>query len=358
MATIKEIAELAGVSSTAVSYALNNSGALSEKTRRRILDIVNEVGYRPNKAAVSLRTSRTKTIGVVAEDLTVFITPEIVDGICEYTEQAGYHIILDNLRVFPKIGNSFSTIEQYQEEITKLVDTTLRDSVDGIIYVGIHYRDVTEVVSTFGKPVACCYCFAQQRSVVGSFYIDDEAAAFEAAEHLIKLGHQKIGVVAGPVDSIPSQLRLRGYQKALLQYNIPINPFYTQVGDWEEASGYTAAEKMFSYSEKPTAIFAMNDQMGYGVLQKAMEMGLSVPEEISIVGFDDRFVSRYCSPRLSTIAPPLRELGRVTAARLIHSLEGKRGSVPLKFLKCNYIERESVASIEATSLCNFTETIY
>ena len=342
MATIKEIAELAGVSTTTVSYALNRSGSVSESTRRKILRIVEEIGYQPNKTAVSLRTSKTRTIGVVAEDLTVFVTPEIVDGICEYAEQAGYHIILDNLRVFHKVGNSFQALSHYHDEIRQLTDATLHDTVDGILYVGIHCRDVAEIVSSFERPVACIYCYSSSANAY-SFFVDDETAAFQATEHLIRLGHRRIAVLTGPVDSLPSQSRLRGYQKAILQNDIVINPHYFQVGDWSQESGYELAKRLFSLRSHPTAVFSLNDYMAFGVLQAAKEASLSVPEDVSVIGFDNQPVSRYCTPALSTLAPPLRELGSGAAASLIDLLEGRAVPRKGKAFACQYVERQSVA---------------
>ncbi len=345
MVTLKEVAKRANVSTTTVSYVLNGCDhQVSRETKEKVLEIVKELNYKPNKIAKSLRTNKTNTIGIIVEDITVFNTPDIINGIGDYAEKHGYNIILNNLRVYKRLGNNYSDVVKCKKNISSLIETILSRETDGIIYIGAHYRDVTGIMDSSVKPIVYTYCYAGGDSS-NWVNFNDEAAAYEVTEYLIGFGHKRIAVITGMVDSIPCQERLKGYQKAIIDNNLLINPAYVKVGDWQYQSGYTAAKELLSDSLPPTAIFAMNDLIAGGVIDAARDMDVKIPEDLSLIGFDNRECSFYYVPKLTTVEIPLNEMGRLSAQFLVDIIENnKSGNLNAK-LKCKLIKRESVSRI-------------
>ncbi|AGB41687.1 transcriptional regulator [Halobacteroides halobius DSM 5150] len=345
MVTINDIAKRAGVSNAAVSYALNDSPQINNETKKKILKIAKEMNYKPNSVAKSLRTMSTKTIGVVVEDITSFHTPDIINGINKYAEKAGYHIILENLRLIKKEGRDFSAVLKHKKEINEVINILLSKQVEGIIYVGHHTRDVSDLIDKTDKPMVYTYCYNDQEKSNHSINYNDKLAAYEATEYLIDHGHKKIGVISGPINSIPSHKRLVGYQKALIDNGLVYNPLYTKTGGWTRESGYIKMKEFLSDSDSPTAILAMNDLMAVGVIKAAKDGGLKVPQDLSVIGFDNREFSFYYQPQITTIDLPLDQMGEKSTEILIDIIENNiQETAPLN-LKCELIKRDSVSRI-------------
>ena len=345
MVTIKEIAKMAKVSTATVSYVLNDPSRVSEETREKVMKIVKKFNYNPNSIAKSLKIKKTNTIGIITEDVTVFTAPEIIDGIEEYAENRNYHIILNNIRLFKRIGNQYKDTAKFAKVIADVTNVLTSRQVEGIIYVGAHCRDVTGVIGDISIPVAYTYCYTTADVGIAVNY-NDEAAACRATEYLITKKHQKIGIITGRMDSMQTHDRLKGYQKALYEQNLLFNPQYMKVGDWERESGYRAGKELLSLPDPPTAIFAMNDLMAGGVIDAANEAGLHIPQDLSLVGFDNRECSYSYTPKLSTMALPLNEMGKICAQKLIDRINnraGNRQKTDQVKLQCELIERDSVS---------------
>ncbi|WP_027094025.1 LacI family DNA-binding transcriptional regulator [Cohnella thermotolerans] len=306
MASIKDIAAKANVSTATVSYVLNGTRNVSPKTRERVLKVIEEMQYKPNTIAQSLKTKKTDTIGVIAEDVTVFNTPEIIDGIHDCAERHDLHILLVNLRLHKRIGRSFHAVDRFRDVVLSAVDELVGKQVDGMIYVGVHSRDLSGLVPPKDKPIVYTYCYADNAVSVN---YDDERAAYEATQYLAGLGHRRIGVISGLIDSIPSRLRFNGFYQAVMDCGLPFDPGLIKTGDWETASGERLTRELMALPEPPTAILAMNDVMAVGVLRAAQEIGVRVPQDLSVMGFDNREFSDYLTPRLTTMEIPLHELG-------------------------------------------------
>lgn len=346
MVTLKDIAKKANVSTATVSYVLNDSGQVSKETRERVISIVKELNYKGNEIAKSLRTNKTNTIGVIVEDMTVFNSPHIIDGINEYVEQKGFHIILSNLRLNKKISNNFEKINKISSEIEENIHDLLKRQIDGIIYIGEHPRDVTEIVKCIEKPVIYTYCYTSREKDYTVNYNDREAA-YNATKYLIEAGHEKIAVISGLIDSISTHQRLQGYQQALADHNLIFDPEYIKTGNWEFETGYEKCKELISLENKPTAIFAFNDLMAAGVIDAANKMDIKVPKELSVIGFDNREFSSFCKPALTTIDLSLKKMGIKSAQILIDIINKNKieeETTDIK-LKCNLIERESVENI-------------
>ena len=342
MTTLKEIAKRANVSTATVSNVLNqNDSQVGIGTKELVLKIIKEMNYQPNRIAKSLRTKKTHTIGIIIEDITVFNSPAIINGIGEYAEEHGYNIILNNLRLYQRVGNNYADIEKCRNNISNLIESILSTDTDGVIYVGAHYRDVTGIAQGIRKPIVYTYCYADHKNS-NWVNFDDEEASYDVVEYLMSYGHERIGLITGMVNSIPSQERLKGYQRAIINNKLFINPGYIKVGDWTYESGYIKAKELLSEPYPPTAVFAMNDLMAGGAIKAAGEMGLRIPEDLSLVGFDNRESSFFFVPKLTTVEIPLAEMGKLSAQSLIELLQDLQPTHKNIKLKCKILPRNSV----------------
>ncbi|TCN21163.1 LacI family DNA-binding transcriptional regulator [Mesobacillus foraminis] len=344
MIRLKDIAERANVSTATVSYVLNNTGNVSDKTREKVYQVLKEMNYKPNEIARSLKIKKTSTIGVIVEDITTFYVPEIIDGINKYAEKLGFSILLVNLRIYKKLGLKLDNIEKYKDLIVSATNELLSKQVDGIIYIGVHTRDVTGLIPEINKPIIYTYCYTSSNQ--DSVNYDDENAAFEATKYLIHKGHSKIAIISGPVDSVPAHRRLIGYHRALMDHQISFNPAYIKTGDWEYQSGYEMAKELLKNHDPPSAIFAMSDVMAGGVLDACRELEIKVPDDLSLIGFDGQECSWYFTPKLTTMKLPLGQMGELSIKKMVErikQLKNNENHSEKTQLLCELIERESVS---------------
>ncbi|MDF2987704.1 MAG: LacI family transcriptional regulator [Eubacterium sp.] len=344
MITIKEIAQLANVSVATVSYVLNNTGSVSEETRKRVLEIVNSHNYRANVVAKSLRTSISNTVGVVVEDITVWNSSEIIKGISKYVEQNNKHLILTDLGLLSKIGSNFQEVIKYREKVNNEIKLLLSAQVDGIIYIGMHDREIDNVIDKINKPIMYTYCYTNESS---SNYIsyDNIDISYKIAETFIKNKHTRIAVICGSYDAKPSYKRFCGFKKALDDYSITLDPAYIKTANWDYEQGYKCAVELLEGKNPPTAIFAMNDLMAAGVLKAARELSINIPEELSVIGFDNRELSMFTWPALTTVKIPLFEMGYNAAQGIYQIVNRKKIENSKHILSCELIERDTATRI-------------
>lgn len=338
--TLKEIAEMAGVSAATVSYVLNNTAPVSPETREKIEKIIKETGYRSNILAKSLRKNETHLIGILVEDITVWHTAFIIDGINEIAEAKGYNTILCNLRLLSKIESQFDHLSDFQKDIDKAMDVMVGMQTEGIIYVGMHDRKINPAIQDIGKPIVYCYCYAENGS--SSVRYSNEETAYQITKFLIESGHRNFGVINGLEGSEPAALRFEGFKRALSEAGIALNPENAACGSWKYQGGFEAAKKMLQKSNFPTAIVAMNDEMAVGVYDAAKEAGLRIPEDVSVTGFDNAEIIQHLSPRIMTAERPLQKMGHCSAEILLEHIHGKAKEGRNVILPCKIIKGESV----------------
>ncbi len=311
MATIKDIAKICNVSVATVSNIINGKGGASEETAARVRKVADELNFAPNIIAKNLKQRSTRTIGVLTEDLTVFSMPEIVDGIDGYYEEKKYHVLLSNLRLFRKYGDAYYESEEYFSQVAEELKIMLAKQVEGVIYIGCQVRNIPCIPQKFPIPIVVAYSYTETENVP-SVVFNDEQAAYDATKELISCGHKRIAVVCGPANNKHTQQRLLGYQRALFENELLFNPAYVLPGGWSRQAGYDAAEKLFGMGV--TAVFTMNDLLAGGILDRAKELGIRVGEDLSVIGFDNREISRFYTPPLTTVQLPLTEIGRKAAS--------------------------------------------
>ncbi|MGN1140301.1 MAG: LacI family DNA-binding transcriptional regulator [Oliverpabstia sp.] len=341
--TLKEIAARAGVSVATVSYVLNDSAKVSEETRQKVEKIVRETGYRSNMLAQSLRKNHTSLVGVVVEDVTVWHTAYIIDGINALAEEKGYQTILSNLRLLTKIESQFEHISKFRDDIDKAVDILLGMQVDGIIYVGMHDREITDVLHAINKPVVYCYCYTAGEGT--SVRYSNEKAAYLMIKQFLQKGHRDFVVIKGSEKSEPTSLRMKGFKRALEEEEIELKEKYIITGDWDYKKTRSAVEVLLKDPDCPRAFIAMNDEMAVAVRDAAWELGLQVPNDISVSGFDNSDIVHYGRPRIATVDRPLQKMGYKAMEMLLDKIENNyNGDINLT-LPCKVIEGTSIKDL-------------
>jgi LacI family transcriptional regulator, galactose operon repressor len=293
---LEDIARETGFSISTVSRVLSNSNyPVSEQIREQVLRVAETMGYEPNIAARSLRTDRTNTIGIIVDDLLSPFTPPILRGIQDYLNEHGF---------FSLIVNSDWDPDQEQAAIK----TLLSRPVDGIIFVEYSHQTTSDILERSHKP----HVFVHRlfgSPIKNSVVPDDYYGASLATGHLIGLGHRRIGYINGPENWHTCRARLSGYQDTLASHHLSFDPSLVQPGDWEIESGYEAANSLLKHEQRPTAIFAANDPMALGAIYAIQDARLSVPEDIAVVGYDNRNFAKIVRPRITTVSMPVIEMG-------------------------------------------------
>ncbi len=322
--TIQDIARLAGVSKATVSRVLNHKPDVDPTTRERILRIMDEQGFVPSVTAAGLAGGRPRIIGVLVPSLTWPFIPEIVQGVAEYVERSSYELILYSLSYTSHLyanGGNGKTLVERSGAVDRIVDARLTAGLVAIT-PGPSAKHLTQLHGQ-GFPVVLIDDQGLPASApwVGA---DNRSGAYQAVRHLINLGHRRIAHIKGPANYQCSLERYQGYCQALTEAGITPDPSLVIQGDFEVPSGYAAAHILFSMSERPTAIFAANDHMAWGVLEVAEDLNLRVPEDVALVGFDDMMTSAHKRAPLTTVSQPFHQMGQRAAELLLGLLDSPR----------------------------------
>jgi DNA-binding LacI/PurR family transcriptional regulator len=330
--TIYNVASRAGVSTATVSRALNGTAKIAPATRQAIDEAVRELGYRPNGVARSLRTKSTQTIALLLPDITNPFFPRLVRGVQLAARRRGYLMLLASAE-----GDAAG--EQEYLELFRA------NAVDGALVVGVSIPAdrIAEVVAE-GFPIV-----SLDRDIdcpdVPLVQVDNRGGARAATEHLIGLGHRRIAHISGPHGLGISRERVAGYQEALAAAGLPADPALLVEGDYQEDGGAAAAVRLVDSGTEFTAVFAANDLTAIGAMGAFRTRGRLVPDDVSVVGFDDLRLASYVSPGLTTVSQPAADIGERAAGILIDIIRGRRraGRVGHVVLPPVLVERESTA---------------
>ncbi|MFK3964468.1 LacI family DNA-binding transcriptional regulator [Ensifer adhaerens] len=305
---IKDIAERAGVSVATVSRALSGSSLVTDETRQRINALARELSYRPNVSARNLRTRRSMSVLLVVRDVGNPFYLEILKGVEATAREAGYAVLM---------GNTENDPDREVEYFNMLRD----GHADGMILMTgkLPPPEPGESADLSHLPVVIAL-----EMIEGSGFphvqIDNVAAAEAAVDHLIALGHRRIAHIAGPLPEVMALRRRDGYRAAMKAAGLAVPEGYEVRGDYLLESGEACASDLFALPEPPTAIFAANDEMAYGAIHALRRLGRDVPGDVSVVGFDDLYLSKAFYPPLTTVSQPRADIGRTAMSQLLNVL--------------------------------------
>ncbi|QCP49669.1 LacI family DNA-binding transcriptional regulator [Trinickia violacea] len=311
MATIKDVAAVAGVSFTTVSHVVNNSRPVSADVRAKVERAISQLNYVPSAVARSLKARATATIGLVVPNSTNPYFAELARGIEDGCARKGYCVFFCNSDDDPAKQRSYLRVLQ-EKRIDGLIIASAGD--DAVLAESL--ADAREPLVIVDRNI--------EGLAADLVQIDHEKGAYLATKHLLELGHAKIGCITGPVSTAVSAMRVHGFIRAMAERGIEIAPGAIVESDFSGAGGHLAAGQLFD-TVRPTAIFACNDMMGIGALRAAAERGILVPQDCSIIGFDDIEFSAYTYPALSTVGQSVRALGETAAQTLIERITSDSG---------------------------------
>ncbi|MCD6103802.1 MAG: LacI family DNA-binding transcriptional regulator [Thermotogaceae bacterium] len=308
--TLKMIAEFAGVSTATVSRVLNNSRRVDPEIAKRVMGIANRLNYRPNEVARGLVKGKIKTFGVVVPDIDNPFFSRICKAIQSIVRKEGYSVFLYNTDGKP---------EREREVIENLMQRLLIERIF-MVAPRMDPKEILELSKEF-ELYPVIVDSRVENVMLSAVWVDNVTAFIQATEHLIEIGHRRIGFVAGSLNVTNSRDRLKGYLLALENHGIEKDDSLIYEGDFMISSGYKAAEYMLSLSNPPTAILCSNDLMAVGVLRCLHDKGIKVSEQISVVGCDDIDVAASLHPPLTTVRQPIYEMGEIAAKMMLKYIE-------------------------------------
>ncbi len=331
-ATLSDIARKLNISISTVSRALHDHPAISQSTKSRVIKLAEKLNYQPNMLALSLLNKKTNTIGIIVPEITSYFFSSIINGVQDLVNDAGYRLII-------------SQSEESFEKEKEILDTLSKVRVDGFLvsptsetHNAHHFNKLIES----GTPLVIfdrdCTGFNADKVLV-----DDYDGAFQAVEYLIKTGCRRIAHITGPSKLSISRHRLHGYLDALKKYDIPkVDDLIIPVEGFTPEFGVEAAKAMMEFPELPDAIFAINDGIAIGAMYVIKEAGIQIPNQVSVIGFDDEPHSSYFIPPLTSVWQPVYDMGLLSARILLSKLKGKKSSeARYEMLKPELIVRAS-----------------
>ena len=340
--TIADIAKRADVSKTTVSRVLNNKPDVDGATRKLILDIIEQTGFVPQSTAINLAKGKTHLIGLLVPSLTNLYSLTVIQGVAEAIAETDYELLL----------YTTSMAEKNQERFVQRLSKNLTDGL--VVLLPRNFEEYGQMLLKSHFPIVLI-----DHRGVGSEYPSISAAnrtgAREATAYLVSLGHRRIAFITGLMDFGCSRDRLDGYRDALREADIDFDPGLVRYGDFSRQSGYACAMELFGAPGSsipprapgaPSAIFCSNDEMAYGTMMAANAAGMKVPNDLSVIGFDDLPNAALSIPALTTVRQPLYEMGKMAAFSLLGQIGGMQAPESEIVLETSLIQRDSCTRIE------------
>ncbi|WP_216827761.1 LacI family DNA-binding transcriptional regulator [Alkalihalobacterium elongatum] len=332
--TIKDVAQKANVSIATVSRILNNQLGYSEKTKERVLKVIEELGFRPNAIARGLVSRRTKTIGVLLPNVTSSFASKLLKGIEKSAHENDYSMIVCNT------DHSGSRTLDYLNILGE-------KKVDGLIFSSQEIKEeYYETITRLGIPVILISSMSY-RFPLPYVKVDDRQAAYHATSYLIKNGHEKIAMISGD-DDLTGKPRMEGYKQAMEDHELPLNEKLIVYGGFDFESGKKCMKQLLPLKNEFTAVFSASDDMAVGAMSAAYENNLKVPDDFSIIGFDNTLVAEMAIPPLTTVAQPLWEMGKMAIEKVIEMIESEGHHTSSSIMNFQIIERKSVKILKST----------
>lgn len=331
MATMKDIARLAQVSTSTVSHVINNSRFVSEEIRAKVQRVVKELNYTPSALARSLKVNETKTIGLLVTATSNPFFAEVMAGVEQYCQQHQYNLI---------IATTNGDNERLQHHLQMLIQR----KVDGLLLMcGDARLNPAESLNIPLPLVVVDWWFTELNA--DKIFENSISGGYLATKTLIEAGHSKIGIITGNLKKSLAQNRLKGYKQALTEANLPINSNWIIESHFDFDGGISGMNELLAQTDKPTAVFTCSDTIAVGAYQAIWQHGLHVPEDISIIGYDDIELAKYLSPPLSTISQPKAELGKLAVETLLKRIRSESIEFQTIMLEPELVLRNSIRHI-------------
>ncbi len=330
MTTINDVAKAAGVSIATVSRVINNPKTVRKQTRDRVQRAMAECNYKYNALARGFVTKRSKTIGLILPTITNPIFAESTKGVQDYVNKNGYQVIL-------------GSTDYQQKKEAKLIQAFREMRVDGVLIVTTDLKNqwLQDMIED-QFPFVLLYSTVRE-GPLSSVGVDNHLGGYIATEHLVKMGHRRIAMLAGTFSSSDKSYdRWQGYRKCLEDNGLDYDPKFLVQSPFELEKGKEGIAQLLSRKDKPTAVFCSNDYLAIGALNGAFEMGVQVPDDISIIGFDDIPLASYLRPTLSTIRQPAYQMGAEGAAMLMQRIAEPLEKPTHRLLDLELVIRNSV----------------
>lgn len=313
--TIKDVARKAGVSPSTVSRVISKHPRISKETAQRVMQVMNELGYHPNIMAKSLVSKTTNTLGIILprpvdELFQNYFFHEVIRGILSQANRSGYDLLM-------------ASGSNEKEEMDTVMRLVRGRRVDGIILLSSKTHD--PLIAFLEESDIPFVIIGRSAEFPDAYTVDNDnvQAAYDAAQHLINQGHKSIGFVSGPPDLTVSQDRMEGYRKAMAEAGLPVRNDWIVETEFLQESGYRAMSMLMSLPERPTALIAIDDVVAFGVLHGLSELGYRVPDDISLVSFNNISLSELSSPPLTSIDIGTYQIGYLTSKTLIQLVQGE-----------------------------------
>jgi LacI family transcriptional regulator len=331
MATMKDVARLAGVSIATVSATINGSAFVSAELRERVTAAIHELGYAPDGVARSLKRGRTQLIGLIVADITNPFFTELVHVIEAAMQDAGYSVLLcDTDEDFEKERNYLRILQTHR--------------VDGVILAPTGGPDAYQSLKALGEKLPLVLVDRALPDLgLDAATVDSFAGAYEATSHLLDLGHRKVATIAGPNHLAPARDRLNGFRAALEARGVAVRPDFIRSGSFREEEAMAAAQDLLSGEDRPSAVFVANNHMMIGVMRAIAALQLNCPREVSVVGIDDFPWANAFTPRLTVVRQPVEEIGRAAVRLLLARIAGPAANAAHEVLRPTLVVRDSCA---------------
>ncbi|AGQ90553.1 HTH-type transcriptional repressor PurR [Vibrio parahaemolyticus] len=311
MATIKDVARLAGVSTTTVSHVINKTRFVAEATQEKVMKAVDELNYAPSAVARSLKCNSTRTIGMLVTQSTNLFFSEVIDGVESYCYRQGYTLILCNT------GGIYEKQRDYIRMLAeKRVDGILvmcSDLTEELKEMLDRHSDIPKVVMDWGP----------ESSRADKIIDNSEEGGYLATKYLIDNGHTDIACLSGHFEKLACQERIAGFRRAMAEAKLPINEDWILEGNFECDTAVLVADKITAMEKRPTAVFCFNDTMALGLMSRLQQNGIKVPDDVSVIGYDNIELAEYFSPPLTTIHQPKRRVGKNAFEILLERIKDK-----------------------------------
>lgn len=330
MATMKDIARLAQVSTSTVSHVINGSRFVSDEIREKVMRIVAELNYTPSAVARSLKVRETKTIGLLVTATNNPFFSEVMAGVEQYCQQHQYNLI---------IATTGGDAKRLQQNL----QTLMHKQVDGLLLMCGDSRFQADIELTISLPlVVMDWWFTELNA--DKILENSALGGYLATKALIDAGHRKIGIITGNLKKSVAQNRLQGYKNALSEAKIALNPHWIVESHFDFEGGVLGIQSLLTQSSRPTAVFCCSDTIAVGAYQAIQQQGLRIPQDLSIMGYDDIELARYLSPPLSTICQPKAELGKLAVEALLQRIKNPNENYRTLVLEPTCILRGSIST--------------